>query len=396
VLDSLVAGKPVDFEAQFQPAAPDKRRGGLPGFEFAESLSPGLLKNMTRKELAEHFPESVSPDKRDQKIPSDIVGSPLYKKAKGEAGAVEEFTKKMVESAREWENHPNYILGRKWYSEFTPLMKKEFGKDADLMAELLAATSPQTNAETNFGYAFDALTSLRDGRFDKIIPKFEEGLRMLDEGSWHTWYSKQLASGKAPVTSAEPTAAAFIAHWVNTHDLKPKQSNGSLYGTHSLPVLQVLARRWLTLNRGPKTLNFVKNLLGTGHEATIDLWADRTMRRLGYEGSKERWRILPENATGVSDADFAFAQKVFRAAAKQLGMRPDSLQGALWFAEKQHWANQGWSRLDLGDFRAEMEKIPLLKQGYKQRLATVEARAAGGKSEPQELGIVVEPREKKP
>jgi hypothetical protein len=156
-------------------------------------------------------------------------------------------------------------------------------------------------------------------------------------------------------------------------------------------VLQVFARRWLDLNKGPKTRNFVENLLGDSHEATIDLWADRTMRRIGYSDSKDRWRILPQNKSAVSDEDFAFAQKAFRNAAEQLGMKPDALQGALWFAEKQLWADNGWSSLDLGDFRKEMQKLPLLRAGIQHRLATTEARAAGKTSRESELNLI-EPR----
>jgi hypothetical protein len=71
-------------------------------------------------------------------------------------------------------------------------------------------------------------------------------------------------------------------------------------------------------------------------------------------------------------------------------MKPDDLQGALWFAEKQLWANNGWSRLDLGDFRREIEKTPLLRAGVKHRLEKTKAR---GKVKPaQELELLVEPR----
>jgi hypothetical protein len=172
-----------------------------------------------------------------------------------------------------------------------------------------------------------------------------------------------------------------MSDWVDQHDLKPRQSNGKLYNMHSVPVLQVLARKWLENTGGPKTQNFVKNLLGTGHGATYDVWADRTLRRIGYSGHQARWRILPKNAVGVSDADFHFGQKVFAKAAKELGVRPDSLQGGLWFAEKQLWADNGWGRLDLGDFRKEIQNRELLNKGIAQRLATTEAAATAPKAE---------------
>jgi hypothetical protein len=100
----------------------------------------------------------------------------------------------------------------------------------------------------------------------------------------------------------------------------------------------------------------VDNLTGASHGATIDVWAARMLRRLGYDvpEGKNRWRIMPENESAVSDADFGYGQKVIAEAAKKMNLPPDSLQAALWFAEKQHYANRGWRKLDLGDFRVEL------------------------------------------
>jgi hypothetical protein len=159
-----------------------------------------------------------------------------------------------------------------------------------------------------------------------------------------------------------------MAEWIEAHNLAPRQSNGKLYGMHSVPVLQVMAGKWLTENTGPKTLQFVKNLLGVHRGATVDIWAARTMRRLGHEGISERWRILPGNETSVNEADFAFSQEAFEKAASRIGVEPDALQGALWFAEKKLWAERGWGRLDLGDFRKEIAKREMLNQGIKKRL----------------------------
>jgi hypothetical protein len=363
---------PSDSYFQAQPKKPTDQ---LPGFEKPDAFSSKEIADMTKDELKAHFPEAIVPKKRNESIPSDVLGSPLFKQSGSEEKAVDAFAKKMVDFAKQWEGHPVYDMGKQWYSEFAPMLKKQFGKDAPLMAELLAATSPQTSVETNFGYAHDALESIKSGRFDKLIKKFEQGLSMLEDDRWLGWYNKELNAGNIPEPPAQPTEAAFLEAWIDKHDLKPRQSNGKLYGQHSLPVLQVFARRWLDLAKGPKTRNFVENLLGNGHEATIDLWADRTMRRLGYSDTQQRWRILPQNKAGVSDADFAFAQKVYRKAADELKMNPDDLQGALWFAEKQLWSDNGWGRLDLGDFRKEMEKVPMLRQGYRQRLQKSQAEA---------------------
>jgi hypothetical protein len=106
-----------------------------------------------------------------------------------------------------------------------------------------------------------------------------------------------------------------------------------------------------------KTNQFAQNLLGDNHGATIDMWAARSLRQAGYEGYQDRWRILPENETGVSDTDFEFGQKVFAEAAKRVGLEPDALQGAMWFLEKKHWADQGWSPQDFGSYHKDLEAI---------------------------------------
>lgn len=374
----------LESKANFAPKSERGETEGLPGLDVPrEYVTPAERATMTRQEVRDRFPEAIVPRANGETIPSDVVNSPLYKQAKSEPEAVNLFADRLVKMAKEYETHPEYELGSRWYSEFTPMLKKEFGKDSDLMAELLAATSPQTGVETNFGYAFDALQSWKSGRFDKIIPKFEQGLAKMEDGSWETWLKRNDIPGT-------PTPALFMAHWIEKNNLKPTQSNGKLYGQHSLSVLKVFARRWMDSNAGPKTRNFVGNLLGKSDEATIDLWADRTMRWAGYEGLQDRWRVLPENLHSVSDADYAFAEKAFRAAAEDLKLKPSALQGALWFAEKKRWSDNGWGRLDLGNFQNEMEKLPLLRAGFEQRLATKKAKSKAKPTE--QLGFDIQPR----
>lgn len=369
-LPNLLEGKPV----QFQPKAAEEI---LPGMESEKRIpTKRELAEMTQKELANFYPEAVI--SKDY-VPSKITESPLFKRAIDEDAAVRIFGDKLAEFARENADDPLFKMGRKWYEEFTPQLKKEFGSDAELFAELLAATSPQTSVASNFGYAVDAVESFRRGRFTKLMSKFHQGLDMIANDTWKAWYNRELKAGNIPNPPAKPTPASFMEAWINKHNLKPRQTNGSLYGTHSLPVLQVFARQWLTKSRGLKTLNFVENLLGTSDEATIDLWADRTMRRIGYEG-EQRWRILPRNASPVSDKDFAFSQKAFRHAATQLGMKPSSLQAALWFSEKKLWDDRGWSKLDLGDFREQMKRLPELRAGIEERL------------NPKQANLKIEPR----
>jgi hypothetical protein len=371
-------GIDTDKRVQFKPNTPEER--DLLGAAIApQAFSKAEVMAMSNKDLLEHYPEAVVPNKvRNKKgklvepeLTSDIVHAPLVEANGGAESpkAIKAYAQKVVDFAKQWQDHPAFKDGMKWYSDFVPKLKANFGKNAQLFAELLAATSPNTTPDVNFGFAYDALKSFETGKFDQQIAKFNEGMKMADEDNWQDWYNKNVPESDRPV---KPTKATFMAEWIDQHDLAPRQSNGKNYGMHSVPVLQVLARRWLNQTTGPKTQNFIKNLVGSEHEATIDVWADRTMRRLGYQDYQDRWRILPKNATGVPDTDFHFSQKVFRAAANQMDIKPDALQGALWFAEKQLWADKGWGRLDLGDYRKEMAKVPELQKRFEQRNAQQE------------------------
>lgn len=349
---------------QFQPRPEDEL--SLPGIPVGRPvLTTRQLSEMTNSELKRHFPEAIVPQRSNQSVPSDLISAPLVKNAKD---PVASYADKLVSFAREKENTPEFQLGRQWYSDFSTELKRRFGPDARIFAELLAATSPRVNVEVNFRFALDALEGFRSGRFKPQIKKFEQGLELIANNRWKTWYSRELRAGRMVNPPEQPTPAAFLAHWIESHDIKPRQSNGKLYGMNSIPVLQVAARRWLEQTKGLKVRNFVENLLGEGYEATIDTWADRTLRRLGYETFQDRWRILPQNnQAGVPEKDFKFAQAIFRKAAERMGMKPSELQAAVWFAEKQLWAENGWARLDLGDFREELKKTESLRQEIKAR-----------------------------
>lgn len=354
--------------AQFSPKKEETSEPqGLPGMGMGREFQRDAIAAMNREELKAHFPEAIVPRSKSEEIPYEIVESPLAKQAGSRESAIKSFGRKLVEFYRENERSPELKAGEKWYSEFTPLLKKEFGKDAQIFAELLAATSPNTEPGVNFQFAFDALANWKAGKYDKMIPKFNEGFERLADGSLQKIYERDEKAGKVKNPPAKPSEATYLAHWILKNDLIPISSSGKRFGMHSEAVLKVLARRWLSQTAGPKTQNFVKNLVGTGHDATVDVWAARTMRRLGYASSKERWRILPGNSKGVGDADFAFSQEAFREAAKEIGIKPDALQGALWFAEKKLWSENGWGRLSLGDFRAELKKVPALKAEFERK-----------------------------
>jgi ubiquinone/menaquinone biosynthesis C-methylase UbiE len=344
----------------------------MPGIGTRAPLSSKEIGDMTKAELLRHYPEALVPKRRKDLIDYDIKNAPRWK---GKENATDIAADELEKFSRARLPSQEFQDGLKWYSEFVPLLKRSYGKFHEMMAQLLAATSPRNSPQPNFASANDAIEGYKTGRFDKQIKKYLDGAKMLESGNWKSWYEKRRKAGKLIKPRDNPSNAAFMAEWIEAHDLAPRQSNGKLYGMHSVPVLQVMAGKWLTENTGPKTLQFVKNLLGVHHGATIDVWAARTMRRLGHEGISDRWRVIPGNETGVNETDFHFSQEAFEKAASRLGVKPDALQGALWFAEKKLWAERGWGRLDFGDFRKEIAKREMLNQGIQKRLAESKSSA---------------------
>lgn len=322
------------------------------------------IRKMTPAQIAKQFPEVVKPEISEsgakKKVPYDFADAPLVKKLKTEDEKVSTYADALATEARKFEDMPEFQSGLRWYSEFVPKLKLWFGKDHQVFAELLAASSPRTNPGVNFGYAVKAFEGWLRGEYDPQIKKFNEGLSKAADGSLKKWYAKNATEGDPK----DASDSQMLAAWVDEHDLIPTQWDRVTefgdpkevkFGMHGERILRVMARRWTETNEGPKVKQFLANLTGVDHGATIDVWASRSLRRLGYDVGGKRWRLPPEQENAVSDADFAFGQKVFAKAAEKMNLTPDALQGGMWFAEKKYWANRGWQRLDLGDFRTELE-----------------------------------------
>lgn len=243
-----------------------------------------------------------------------------------EASAVTDYADKLVAEHDRFKDNGTVMAAKNWYDDVFKHLKRGFGGNKELFAQLLAATSAQNGVRTNFADALEAYRQYRAGAYDDAIREFKR-------------------TGKI------------------TEEMKPRKADGvTKFGVNSDAVLRVLADKWADTVEGPKTPNFFRNLFKRGTDATIDLWAARTMRRLGYEGvegAPEQWRIQPKSETGVSNLDFAFSQEAFKQAAQRLGMKPHQLQAILWYGEKYHWATQGYSK---GGVSAAMESyIPQLK-----------------------------------
>lgn len=368
-----LASHPYNFMAERKSKPLPERLPIVDQLELGKPLPPvdrysrAYTNQLTKEQLREHFPEAIFD--KEGRISSDLIGSPLVKRL-GEAHAARVVGDKLVDKYRAATAEGNPLapitkLGETWYSRFAPALKKFFGEDTQMFAEFLAATSPNTNPSQNFKMAVEAHKLFKAGWFDEQIAGYNEGFKKLSDGSLIQDYEDAVPGAQRPANISDAT---LMKWWIESQGLKPTKAprlNGktlsvednTLFGISSAAVLKVAARKWITKNSGPKTAQFVKNLTGVDDGATIDVWADRTLREAAYAGDKKRWRILPENSTDVNDADFTFGQTAFKHAADKIGIAPSALQGALWFAEKAQWAEKGWSPLNLGDFMPHLEEL---------------------------------------
>lgn len=348
--------------------------GGLPGIGVLTKEEQGRARASRRiSTVKKDNPEAVTPQyARDESgeiivtpdgtpkpltLDYDFINSPLAKEAaKGLKGAKREeaaavaLGDELVKVYREVEKNPDIKAGSKWYSTARTRLKKVFGDDAKFFAELLGATSARTPVDINYRFALDAYNQFKAGVYDKTLAKYREGKK--------AWETQDLGDFKGE------TRGQFIDFWVKKYDLGVTQKSGAKFGMNSRAVLRVLDGSWAAEVKGPKTPNFAGNLTGETYESTIDVWAARLLQRLANEGKKDRWRILPENETGVTDSDFYLGQAAYRDAAKKLGIKPDALQAVLWFSEKEHWEKNGWTRgagaakSDFNVLLAETERAP--------------------------------------
>jgi hypothetical protein len=244
--------------------------------------------------------------------------------------AVTSYADKLVEEFGKHKDNPIVMVAKTWYSDVLEHLKTGYGKHAEIMAHLLSATSPGQGVIQNWHDARVAFDQWRKGAYDSAIAEYKKTGVITEE-----------MKPRKPPTKENPAGAKF--------------------GKNSDEVLKVLAGDWLAKAKGPKTPNFFDNLFQRGTRATIDMWAARTMRRLGFEGvegAPSQYRIQPKSESAVSNLDFAFSQEAFDQAAKKLGMGAHELQAILWYGEKLHWANKGYSK---GGASAAMESYaPLL------------------------------------
>ena len=282
----------------------------------------GTRKKPTPDEVAAHRVKLVNRT-------VDDVNAVLKRAQNGDAAAVE------------------IINQANWYRSMRTRLRREFGGMGDVFADILGATSAQTNVQQNYENALLVLRRFTRGEFDAEIAEYE---KLIESGA--------------------PRDKTLYARDENPNDpfRLIRKASGELFNTNSAAATEALLDMFRQVKKGkaPKTINFTGNLIGFGNEATIDVWAARYLRdaaglpRIPPPAEKA---VAGKHLTGSTidnqriGSEFGFGQEVFNEAASILNSQggikefnpelgdlgPDDLQAVVWFLEKEKWAKNGWT-----------------------------------------------------
>lgn len=303
---------------------------------------------------------------------------------------VDQIGDRIVDEFNANKDVPEVVKGLGWYKDLHLKMRNLFGGRTNFFGRLLGATSGQTNVEQNYKYATQALEAYSKGAYDKYLEEYKEFIDRVEQyeneeelnqffneykGRAVNAIKKQGKTGynesriKPDPKDINETKRKLLNLWPKANPLYRTDNPKKLYGINSPATAKVLAGIWLQQTQQTKTNNFYENVVGLTTNPTIDLWAARTIRRMIYDGNVDRYRIAERAEQGVDErvyaaeagglSDYQLAEEVIKNASNKLGMDPDDLQAYLWFAEKDLWLKNGWSKgtaAKKSDFREEADK----------------------------------------
>lgn len=163
---------------------------------------------------------------------------------------------------------------RNWYKECGDVIRKEFGRDANLFIDLLAATSPRKSVQANWRLAMRV---------------------------YHVWQNQPLS---LRISNTE--------NWLRFRSFYDNLMQGTL-PAHRPNIIRALQRKPLS---GNKVRAFAANLKGDLNAVTIDVWICR------YYG----W---PDS---MNDTEYEHRADFIRAEADMAGMCPAEYQAVIWYA----------------------------------------------------------------
>lgn len=305
-----------------------------------------------------------------------------------------------------------------WYRALRSKLRSTFGGFGDFFAQLLGPTSANNPVEPNFKYAVEALKMATSGKWDNMFKEIAAWRADIDAAAANldaVIATVKAAGGKAVMSDPRVIDAKKALKEAAVYKgTVPKRENGKMFGMATTGIVQILGERWGDKQMGdaPKTKNYYQNIVGRTIEATIDVWAARTMRRLANDtvGNFPRIPTVAEGAVAgsvladnvTSGSEFGFGQEVFRKAADELrasgieqfrDTTPDAVQAMIWFAEKELWARRGWTSKIGEEGSIEHE---LLLAGYADREQVDKWRSAAraGKPNPDSKAFQLKDAEK--
>ena len=368
-IESSVAGKNVEVRDAYAVAREWKKRHPASDWHVPEITGVDVDKkgNVKVRTRAIQYGFNIDPRTGRQARP----GSRHYNKIV--SGVVDEITD-IARRAEAGDPAAQRVMNNAgWYKNMEGRLRTEYGSFAQMMSDILGATSPNTPVATNFRFSQDILTRATRGDFDELMNGFADRLdhryALLDQAA--AYLRDQMESGRTKTSAQQDDVyidlqdrARQISRQLQAEEntikqtsIDPKTGKLKNYGINSYNSMIALADRWRVLRPGgaPKARNFSGNLSGRSEKATIDVWAARNLRR--HSGRKPIPSSAEQAVTGnIVDAEeftnsleFGFGQDVLADATvrlnNELGMNldPRDLQALQWFAEKDHWASRGWT-----------------------------------------------------
>lgn len=350
--------------------------------------------------------------------------------------AASKMKKHLVQFILNSVNNPDIAKGYSWYRDFSERGYQVFGSMFPLFCEALGATSSRTGVDSNFEQAMEFLRLFSVGHYDGKINTIVDRLNQLhneihiplNEGEtrnqWEMRHIQRLKSASAftkiksqfklgdefklkdfkandpripkavlDAYNAEYTRALEAKGLSGLTDIEREnaididekailgaedtllfKADGSKYNMNTAKVTMVAVGKFFEKSEGPKTPQFARNLMGRNMDATIDVWAMRTLHRIANSlvQKNNMWRIPAVQETGVKGlyknlgtqempkmvghGDFFLGQETFKQALAELrnqhgtkfdgkfrDMTAADLQALAWFAEKNLYEQNGWT-----------------------------------------------------
>lgn len=361
--------------------------------------------------------------------------------------------KHLVKFMLENVNDPDVMKGFRWYMDFSERGYKAFGSLFPMMCEAIGATSSRTPVEPNFKQAAEFIRKFSLGHYDEKIGKIVSRLEALHKqvgeeavggqtlnrfyleahrqkclenllgGDLHiklgtpklthnqfmeavqsgrisqdvynaamNFAEQKRLEGKIELTDKDKRDVVHAAEMkiLGMKDTVLLRDNDKKFNMNSNKVTMVAVAHFFGKSVGPKTPQFARNLMGTNFEATIDVWAARTLHRILNTKilKNKNWRILPSMEMPVDGeilregtvdmplisgrGDFFLGQEAFRQAVEVLSKKhgdkfdgfknltPANLQALLWFAEKRLYEKNGWTNVagaSMSSFESPLDRM---------------------------------------